>query len=215
MARIKLIDKDTDLSSIGSPFPWDTVVEEQPYDVYQIDGYVHSIGGGWGENCYWACPRGETPTHENLIQFAGHSVNWGIQLEQHNRIKCKWDEAEALESMRAVITRNGEKFYSVPGRTFDYCYTAAMQIIYRAQEHVIPFHFRDFEKDLIGRKIYYDRVPAIIKSYIKGQGCVMIEPEEGYTFPRPIYLDRGEEHEDSTSVKADMFADGYIWWFRN
>ena len=51
MTELKLIDKDTDLS-ILYPLNWDAVMGDKEYQVYSAEGYIHSIGGRWGENNY-------------------------------------------------------------------------------------------------------------------------------------------------------------------
>lgn len=51
MYEIKLVDRDTDLSKL-KPLDWDVVINNRPYYVVKINGYVHTIGGHWGENDY-------------------------------------------------------------------------------------------------------------------------------------------------------------------
>ena len=57
MAELKLIKEDTDLS-ILHPLDWDAVLNGKEYQVYRAEGYVHTIGGRWGENDYWASANG-------------------------------------------------------------------------------------------------------------------------------------------------------------
>ena len=67
---IKLIEKDTNISELKmSKMPWDVEVKGIPYQVVRIEGYVHSIGGRWGENNLWMYPRNENPTYETLIEY--------------------------------------------------------------------------------------------------------------------------------------------------
>ena len=79
MAEIKLIDKDTDLSKVLHPVPWDAFINGFQYQVYCVYEetkddtiyYNHSIGGHWGENHYWAIPRGESLHWSHFIEFNG------------------------------------------------------------------------------------------------------------------------------------------------
>ena len=51
MHRIRLIEKDTDISKLNiAKIDWDVVVRDRSYQVVRIDGYVHTIGGKYGEN---------------------------------------------------------------------------------------------------------------------------------------------------------------------
>ena len=97
--------------------PWDVVVKGREYQVVMIEGYIHAIGGGRGENNLWMYPRDEEPTYENLVEYYcdGCGVCWGIKYEPHNYIRTKWDETECYTSGGAMITRNGEDFYFCRG----------------------------------------------------------------------------------------------------
>ena len=51
VSDIKLVNKDTDISKLKMlKMPWDVEVRGVPYQVVKIEGYVHTIGGGRGEN---------------------------------------------------------------------------------------------------------------------------------------------------------------------
>ena len=70
MADIRLITKNTNLSHPSKPYDWDVLIDGRPYFVVRMEGYVHSIGGRWGNNDLWAYPRDEAPSYENLIEFS-------------------------------------------------------------------------------------------------------------------------------------------------
>ena len=54
MSEIRLITEDTDIDSLKiSKMDWDVEVKGVPYQVVRIEGYIHSIGGRWGENNLW------------------------------------------------------------------------------------------------------------------------------------------------------------------
>ena len=50
MADIRLITKNTNLSHPPKPYDWDVLIDGRPYFVVRMEGYVHSIGGRWGNN---------------------------------------------------------------------------------------------------------------------------------------------------------------------
>lgn len=50
--------------------PWDVVVNDIPYQVVEIEGYVHTLGPRNSENNLWMYPRSEDPTYENLVEFS-------------------------------------------------------------------------------------------------------------------------------------------------
>ncbi len=214
MAEIKLISKDTDLSNL-KPIDWDVVVNDIPMQVYKLEGYNHSIGGRWGENCYWCCPRNEEPTYENLMAFSGHTVRWGIIVDETNGVKHKWGETEVKASCKCFITRNGERFFDVTGNTLDYCLNKARQIIFDLECFPVPFTSYNYLKDITNRKIYWKEQPATILRYIKG-GHVLIKAESPEGFKPPCYVDKDEifEYEDRYEIIEDIFSSS-IWWFRD
>lgn len=75
----------------------------------------------------------------------------------------------------------------------------------------------DFEWDniKIGKKVYYDRTPAVIAMLIPEQGCVVLETENGDKFPDAIWKDEstGPMGEREESVKVEIL-DNHIWWYR-
>lgn len=65
MQSIRLIDRDTDISKLKMrQMDWDTVINKKPYFVVLIEGYIHTIGGKYGNNNLWAYPRNEKPSLE-------------------------------------------------------------------------------------------------------------------------------------------------------
>lgn len=214
MLEIKLIDKTTDISKLEmSKMPWDVEVYGTPYQVVSIKGYIHTIGGRHGENDLWMYPRNEMPTHENLIEYQcdGCGVCWGIKYEPHNYIRSKWDEPECFTSGGVTITRNGEDFY--------FCRSGIDEtrvLIRRLEEHPLDLNEYGFAERMIGRKVWWRSEPAIVRSYIDKQACVMLEPDgiEKFTTPAEFADEEGDNYYEDGDVKAEIF-DSHIWWFRN
>lgn len=206
----KLITKETDLSNINK-MGWDTYLKEQPLDVYKVNGYYHSIGGKWGNNDYWACPRGEKPTYNNLMEFSGEVCNWGFEIVNHNYFKSKWGEDEVLCSNLIIIKRNTKAFYSFGVRDIEYGVSKAIVLLTDIQEHPIAFNMQNYESEIVHREILWKGLPALIESYCLN-GNLIIRPDF-----RKITLDKFSEKvlgefEDDV-IAEDLFASS-INWFR-
>ena len=226
MADIKLIRKETDFTTLSMDLvPWDLEIQGNPYDIYRISGYCHTIGGQYGNNDFWCCPIGEKPCYDNLIEFDGNAPTWGVEYKQSNHTKCKWNETSVRKSGSCTITRNGKPFHEFGARDMDYGLAKAQVMLVEIHEHIIPFHFRNWEKDIVGTKVYFREQPAIIESLLNWGGdeiCVMIVPDKEHIdcFKKPSYLLNEDndgydeyEHEYKDRVKDDIFSRS-ISWFR-
>jgi hypothetical protein len=211
MGEIKLIDKNTDISALKmEKYRWDLVVGNRPYQVVNIEGYVHTIGGKWGENSMWCYPRDEEPSYHNLVEYDGSgAADWGIVMYTACYIKSKWDEKELRSIKRVMITRNGKDFF------LTHNLNKALYLIDVIREHPLNFDLYDFEQRIVGRKIWWRSQPAIITRWIgDGQACVIIEPDgiDAFETPRE-FLEDNMLIGDEGFIKADIF-DEHIWWFR-
>lgn len=210
MLNIKLIDRNTDISKLKiRQMGWDTVINGKPYFVVRIVGYVHTIGGKYNNNDLWAYPRDEKPNCENLVQFEGEPVCWGINYAPYNYARCRHDEFEATTIGNVFITRNGEKFCDVRGGI-----ECAKCMINDFNGHPINLNEIDFDKKVIGRKVWWRSEPAVVSNYISKQACVILEPDGIKQFTTPAeFADEGCNYYCDGDVKADIL-DKHIWWFR-
>lgn len=55
------------------------------------------------------------PSFENLVQFDGEPVCWGINYAPYNHARYRHDEFEARTIGNVFITRNGEKILRCKG----------------------------------------------------------------------------------------------------
>lgn len=211
MTDIKLIEPDTIIPDNLTPLDWDVVIHGRPYYVVRIEGYVHSIGGRWSENDFWAYPRDEKPCYDNLIEFSGEPVIWAIRYEPENYIEFKWGEKRAQCSGSAIITRNGEDFCSISGDMY-YSIDKARTLITEINEGPVDVNAIDYDKKLIGRKVYWRGEPAVVESFVKGQACVIIRPDMDSDFNTPAYY-KDIDYFSESIVKAEIW-DKNIWWFR-
>lgn len=215
---IRLIEKETDLTSLDiKPFNWDVVMNGRPYYVGHVPGYVHSIRG-WGEPIdLWCWPRDEKPSYENLLEYNLSSpVAWGLRYRESRYIRSKWDDNMMCSGGCTVITRNGEDFYDVRGGR-GYSVPKALALIEEIQDHPLEFNTIDFDKKMIGRKIWFRSQPAIITRYIKGQCCAIIEPDGMDFFKRPAEYETDDlfgDWYDERDLKIDIIASATIDWFR-
>lgn len=218
MTDIKLIDKDTNISELKMrKLDWDVVMNGKPFQVVMIEGYVHTIGGKWGDNNLWAYPRDEEPTYENLIEYRSEKpVMWGIKFNPHHYMKSKWDETEMRYSGEVTITRNGEDFYTLMGGGRYYGIDKARVLITRMEEHPLDLNIIDYDKKMIGRKVWWRSQPAIITDWIKGQACVILEPDGIERFQKPAEYANDDmfADEDDEYIKTTIF-DEHIYWFRD
>lgn len=213
MSEIKLIDKNTDLSNLKKPVGWDLEIKGIPYDVYRVDGYAHTIGGKWGENCYWACPAGHTPTHDNLIEFNGDAPTWGIVFDRNNYIKSKQDETSVECNGSCWITRNGKKFYQIPARYMDYGLAKAQHLLVQLIEEC-PLYLseRNWEWQAIGRKIWYENQPAKIVG-ITQDNELWIEPDGIERFEAPASWEEMDWSDYEDGLRVELLSP-HISWFR-
>ena len=74
----------------------------------------------------------------------------------------------------------------------------------------------DYDKKMIGRKVWWRSQPAIITKWIKGQACVILEPDGIDSFKTPAEYENDDmfgDDEDKKSIKTEVF-DKHIYWFR-
>ena len=123
---IKLIDKNTDIKSLLKSHKmvkvdWDVKVKDRSYDVYRVGDYYHTIGGRWVNNNLWACPAGEKPTVDNLIEYNSKTpVTFSIHIVEVNTLNTKWNETSIEDTCTVTITRNNEPIYTFSCNDFDY-----------------------------------------------------------------------------------------------
>jgi len=202
MYNINLVTPETDLSDVRL-YGWDLEVNGEPYDVFNIPECVHTTGYR-GPISLWACPAGEAPSFLNLIQFNGDAPTWGVTFGRVNQPSVKHGYEEVVCYGECWITRNGKQFYQIPASKMEYGLSAAQYLLTKLLEsHPISFQMRGWEKEVLGRKVYWRGAPAIIEKILYGNELLIV-PDGMEKFKRPEYYDE---------IKADLL-DGNIWWWR-
>ena len=168
----------------------------------------------------WIYPRDEEMSNTNLIPFIeDNPVTWGINYQPTNKFSYHHGDVEARTIHNIQITRNGEVFYKFLGNS-DYGIAKAKVLIERFKDHPLDLNFIDFDKKMIGRKVWWKGQPGIITRYIKEQACVIIEPDHDIIskFGIPMEYDNDEDRylwEDfENDVKVEIFSES-VYWFRD
>lgn len=224
MPNFKLISAETDLDSMDLvPLDWDAYVGDIPFHVYRIPGFVHSIVHKFGENDYWACRRNEKPTYHTLIKWNGYAPYWGIRVEETNYYESGlgvgYGQGAIMYTTSCWITRNGKEFYRVKAGSLESALVKAQFTLTELQEHPLNFHEIDFDKKLVGRKIYYNEQPAVLLG-MSYEGNVHIRSESPGGFRREAWQDSiGVEDIEyyegrKLEITRDLLSDK-IWWFRS
>lgn len=216
MTEIKLISENTDLSKIEMhEYDWDAVINDEPYKVYSIPEYVHTIGGRYHDNCLWCCPRNEEPTYYNLIPFNGEAPTYSIHLDELNVPKHHWDDSEIDVHVKCTILRNNKEFYTFVTNNLAYAYADAYRLITDICEGVINFSIWDYvNKEIIGRHVWWKGKPYTLVNYFEGSCCVIavsghfdLNDNEEYQGSKCL------DDDDDSSVKLDLLRDKHIAWF--
>lgn len=226
----KLIQCNTDLKKLQEDgimrqLPWDYAVisragEITPYKVYRIEGYKHTEGGRWGQNCYWCCPRNEEPSYDNLIEFDSDDVClFGVQADPVSNMRYKWDEKQVDSGWVFKITRNGSQFHKFYYGDLLKGLIKAQQLLEEIQDSPFAVFNYDWQSDWIGKPVWYGDCPAKIEKFREGYFEVFLVPDGIPEFPIPnswkddgILKESWEEYKHGIWVEC---TDQRIYWFRD
>lgn len=152
-----------------------------------------------------------------IVPFDGHRIHVGINLKTSNYHKSsELSGDEIRKSCQCVILFNNKPVYGFGGREPEAVLGRTREILTKLFEHPVQLWKGDDFGGLIGRKIWYDRTPAIITAYYPDDGDLVIKAEEGHEFPLPIWaIEDGENDwgDDRKSLKSELFSP-HIWWWR-
>lgn len=218
--RCKMCDKPTqeDINERCSKYDWNVTLgsEHIPMQVYKIEGCIHTKGGKWGINDLYVAKRDipkEKLTPSDLTPFNG-DICWSYSVENKNH----YGKDDIRNSTKAKIFCGGEQVYELV-YSWNFITHKIMTIINELQEHPIPFNLINYEKEILGRKIWWRDQPAVIIGYSKPGGTVNIAPD-GKAFFELLNRDKNEECEMFTDyatepyILEDILAPS-INWFRD
>lgn len=149
------------------------------------------------------------------VGFDGHRILIDVQIESRNYLKdSHYSGDEIRKGGTGKILADGEVVFEFFFRDPLWALQKAARLIGELSEHSSNWMVKAERERLIGRKIFYDRTPAIIARLIEDQGCMIIQPDGVTRFPPPIYAEsEDDDYEDSDSLKIEVL-DPKIWWFR-
>lgn len=231
MAKPKRFDSQEEIDQVFTDgcavhmLDWDVVIQERilepssdsecfhngiywckntPYQAVIISEYFHSIGEG---GYVWIYPRGEKPTLHNLLPFDGEPCLWGMNQWLWN----DYNNTVVDSRSHVIITRNNIPFVKIDD------VPRAIYILnkLRHNDHPLNLDSFDYDKAMIGRKVWVRDQKAIITSFIKGQACVILEPEDGkFVCPNEFKHDPVAWSDESEKrIKISIFSES-IGWFR-
>ena len=236
--KIKFENLNWDLELRG--LPWQVVranyfkngIDESKFTI----GYplCHCIGGQYGNNNYYCYPlyRDQTdqqiedmeytphdpgPTKDNLKEFSGDAPTWGIFAEGTNYLR----KGEMRQGGTTKILRNSKWFYEIQTGSYTYGISRALSIVEQLKDHPVFFSERNWRKNMLKRKVWYDGVPAIVTSIIEEQGCVILAPDPKFNLPfkiSPWMIENDGTFgmmggHDSDFAKCEYLYDK-IYWYR-
>lgn len=153
--------------------------------------------------------------------FSGHRQLVSYNYEQANYLKTSGLSGnEVRKSGMLKIFVDGDLIHATGCRTLDYSTRLLPVLLEKLAGLPCGLFSKEDRAKLIGRKIYYDGVPAKITTWWPNQGAVMIE-SEGRPFPCQPWRhtddgkDKREEWGERTDEVKDDILSSYIWWFRD
>ena len=130
--------------------------------------------------CRRDCP--EDKITDNLIRVSRDDigVRWGFRIKENSYIKCKWDDELFRTNVPYVITRNDEDFIEGGSNSLENAYIRVMSTINDLKDAPMPVSTGeiDWDKNLIGAKVWFDDQPAIVQSVYKSE--VWLVPDNEY-----------------------------------
>jgi hypothetical protein len=151
--------------------------------------------------------------------FNGHRVLKRIEVEEGNYLKTSGLSGnEVRRTCSCKIFFNDRQVYELAGRDLAPMLLRIHRTISELLE--LPVNLAgNWDKELIGRKIYYHEQPAVIIHFFPDQGAIVMQAD-GCTFREPAWhKDKDDPHHEypqeneDQEVKDDILSP-HIWWFR-
>ena len=152
--------------------------------------------------------------------FEGYRVCIDIDIRQVNEREVNsWKGRDEIRGRTyAKVLFNKEPVYEVCHRDISQLLLQLQVVIPKLMnlpalmEHLRTQRYLSEIPPLIGRKVFYQNHPGIIRSFIGHQGCVTIEADPG-PWPTPVW-DTDDDYEKNEDVKTDILSP-HIWWYRD
>ena len=141
-------------------------------------------------------------------EFDGHYTLWGFEYFPTTYLKSS--------SLSGNEWRKGGEICYYRNRQL--CFTEfcreperAVFKIAATLPKLMSFEWEHLE---IGRKVFYERTPAVIDSLIPQQGCVILRTEDGKKFPDAVWKDDDDVMGEREEYIKVGILDPNIWWWR-
>lgn len=149
------------------------------------------------------------------VGFDGHRILIDVRITMENYLKeSELSGDEVRKGGTCVILADGVEVFEFFTRDTCWALLHAHHLISELLEHPSGWLIQEDRGNLVGRKIFYRDVPAVISALVTSQGCLMIRTEDGTPFPRPVWAEFAEIDEGEPEVKIEI-TDPHVWWFRS
>ena len=164
---------------------WDIILQSTPYYGYHFEPDYDKLSA---EDCarfdidkWFICKR-DCPEEEivnNLVEASSKDmgIRWKVEIAEYLRIKNKWGEDDLRRTCGLRIYRNDKLFYEEGCGTRQRGMRIAEDLIEDWQCHVLDICTIDFDKKMIGRKVWFRDEPAIINNFCWGMASVEVIPD--------------------------------------
>jgi len=152
----------------------------------------------------------------NVHDFDGHRILIDIVVRSENYMKeSELSGDEIRKGGRATIIADGVEVFEFFFRDPQRALLRAHQIIGELRDNASGWLVKSEREKLIGRRIWYERTPAIIERLVEDQGCIIIKPDVADVFPRPVWSSDDDCYgDDRDSLKIEVTSPA-IWWWRD
>jgi len=181
------------------------------------DSPQEAVGLFWGQqphsrndnNCYAKFKDG------GVVGFDGHRILIDVSIKSSNYLKDSYYSGDEIrKGGSCVISADGVAVFEFFFRDPQWALLHAHAIIGQLSEHSSHWLVASERGRLVGRKVWYERDPAVIVRLIEDQGCVILEPDGVAAFATPVWREPGDDWDEyRTSIKAEV-TDPKIWWHR-
>jgi hypothetical protein len=155
--------------------------------------------------------------------FRGHQVQIDIEFHTANRREVNdWkgrDEIRAEGTWTLALARQqcweGFLRQDPLNQLLDIHRIATQMLNHSAIDWRLETRAAD---QLMGRRVYYDRTPAVVSSTcVLGQGCVMLRPVGVDRFPPSVHAlddEDGDDPFERDEIKVELLCER-VWWWRD
>lgn len=171
---------------------------------------------------WWWVDTSEHGDGTHWSRFEGHHVQVDVELSTENEREVNdWkgrDEIRPGGKWLLKLNRQpvaGGYVSADPLRTLDEIKRLVPELMnHAALHHSDP---RPYAEQLMYRRVYYDRTPAVVVGTVLDQGCVILRPVGVEAFPVSLYdYDRPDESTDDPyerrEAKVELWYAPVHWW---